>query len=240
MTALAIVLGTLAAMAVQRFAFFGRESISLLIVLPIALPGIVTGIAMNAGFRPGDIVISTPPKCGTTWTQMLCALLIFDAGTGLRALGQKLAAEAPWNAAPYALFVEQLQEACDITTLGFEDSVRDWDRVLEFGERWIEGTFFRRARAMGNDIGYDSIVGMTAEVTVTNGAVKVDRVVIVCDCGVVVNPRIAAQQMESAVIFGLGAALIMGFIGIMAGLWAEKFDHMAAVTNFVIDRKSVV
>jgi len=34
--------------------------------------------------------------------------------------------------------------------------------------------------------------------------------------------------------FGLGAALIMGFVGIMAGLWAEKFDHMAAVTNFVI------
>ncbi|MBO9523259.1 MAG: aminopeptidase P family protein [Nocardioidaceae bacterium] len=53
----------------------------------------------------------------------------------------------------------ELQQACDITTLGFEDSVREWDRVLEFGERWIEGTFFRRARAMGNDIGYDSIVG---------------------------------------------------------------------------------
>ena len=34
--------------------------------------------------------------------------------------------------------------------------------------------------------------------------------------------------------FGAGAALIMGFIGIMAGLWSEKFDHMAAVTNFVI------
>jgi ABC-2 type transport system permease protein len=34
--------------------------------------------------------------------------------------------------------------------------------------------------------------------------------------------------------FGLGAALIMGFLGIMAGLWSEKFDHMAAVTNFVI------
>jgi len=28
--------------------------------------------------RPGDIVISTPPKCGTTWTQMICALLIFQ------------------------------------------------------------------------------------------------------------------------------------------------------------------
>jgi Xaa-Pro aminopeptidase len=55
--------------------------------------------------------------------------------------------------------VQQLQEACDITTLGFEDVVREWDRVLEYGERWVEGTFFRRARAMGNDIGYDSIVG---------------------------------------------------------------------------------
>ena len=53
----------------------------------------------------------------------------------------------------------ELQHACDITTLGFEDCVREWDRVLEFGERWVEGTFFRRARAMGNDIGYDSIVG---------------------------------------------------------------------------------
>ena len=54
--------------------------------------------------------------------------------------------------------VGELQEACDITTLGFQDSVRDWDNVLEYGERWLEGTFFRRARAMGNDIGYDSIV----------------------------------------------------------------------------------
>ena len=55
--------------------------------------------------------------------------------------------------------VAQLQEACDVTTLGFNDSVAEWGRVLEYGERWIEGTFFRRARAMGNDIGYDSIVG---------------------------------------------------------------------------------
>jgi Xaa-Pro aminopeptidase len=55
--------------------------------------------------------------------------------------------------------VGELQEACDITALGFEDSVRDWADALKYGERWIEGTFFRRARAMGNDIGYDSIVG---------------------------------------------------------------------------------
>lgn len=55
--------------------------------------------------------------------------------------------------------VSELRAACDATTLGFEDSVREWPQVLQYGERWIEGTFFRRARAMGNDIGYDSIVG---------------------------------------------------------------------------------
>ena len=55
--------------------------------------------------------------------------------------------------------IAQLKEACDITALGFADSVREWDNVLRYGERWIEGTFFRRARAMGNDLGYDSIVG---------------------------------------------------------------------------------
>jgi ABC-2 type transport system permease protein len=46
--------------------------------------------------------------------------------------------------------------------------------------------------------------------------------------------RLPVAQPWALVFFGLGAALIMGFIGIMAGLWAEKFDHMAAVTNFVI------
>jgi Xaa-Pro aminopeptidase len=55
--------------------------------------------------------------------------------------------------------VAELQEACDITALGFEDCVREWKQVLEYGERWVEGTFQRRARAMGNDVGYDSIVG---------------------------------------------------------------------------------
>ncbi|MEA2420206.1 MAG: putative spermidine/putrescine transport system permease protein [Thermoleophilaceae bacterium] len=49
-TAIAIVLGTLAAMAVARHRFFGRDVISFLVVLPIALPGIVTGMALNASF----------------------------------------------------------------------------------------------------------------------------------------------------------------------------------------------
>ena len=50
-SAIALVLGTMAAFAVARYRFFGRDTISLLIILPIALPGIVTGIALNNAFR---------------------------------------------------------------------------------------------------------------------------------------------------------------------------------------------
>jgi putative spermidine/putrescine transport system permease protein len=50
-TAIALVLGTLASLAVVRHRFFGRETISFLVILPIALPGIVTGMALNATFR---------------------------------------------------------------------------------------------------------------------------------------------------------------------------------------------
>ena len=49
-TAIALVLGTCAALAVARYRFFGREAISFLVILPIALPGIVTGMALNATF----------------------------------------------------------------------------------------------------------------------------------------------------------------------------------------------
>jgi putative spermidine/putrescine transport system permease protein len=56
--ALAIVLGTFASAAMYRFRFFGKEAITLLILLPIALPGIVTGISLRAAFALGDVPFS--------------------------------------------------------------------------------------------------------------------------------------------------------------------------------------
>jgi len=47
-TATAVALGSMAAFAIHRFRFFGRESVSFLLVLPIALPGIITGMALNS------------------------------------------------------------------------------------------------------------------------------------------------------------------------------------------------
>mgnify|MGYP000505839582 FL=1 len=50
-SAIALVLGTLLAMALSRYKFFGKESVGLMVILPIALPGIVTGLALNNAFR---------------------------------------------------------------------------------------------------------------------------------------------------------------------------------------------
>ena len=63
-TLIALVLGTLAAAALSRAKFFGKDSISLLFILPIALPGIITGIALRSAFD----IMSVP---FSTWTIVL-------------------------------------------------------------------------------------------------------------------------------------------------------------------------
>jgi putative spermidine/putrescine transport system permease protein len=57
-TITAIILGTLAAAAVYRYNFFGREAISFVLILPLALPGIVTGIAMRSAISLMQIPFS--------------------------------------------------------------------------------------------------------------------------------------------------------------------------------------
>ncbi|HEY5817977.1 MAG TPA: ABC transporter permease [Mesorhizobium sp.] len=75
-TAIAVVLGTLCAAAVSRSKFFGREAISLLVILPIALPGIITGISLRSAFNLMDIPFST-------WTIVLghatfCVVVVYN------------------------------------------------------------------------------------------------------------------------------------------------------------------
>lgn len=57
-TILAVILGTLAALAVNNSRFFGREAVSFLVVLPIALPGIVTGIALRSAMSVTELPFS--------------------------------------------------------------------------------------------------------------------------------------------------------------------------------------
>ncbi|MER8866240.1 ABC transporter permease [Mesorhizobium sp. M0751] len=75
-TAIALVLGTLCAAAVSRTKFFGRETISLLVILPIALPGIITGIALRSAFALAEIPFSF-------WTIVLghatfCVVVVYN------------------------------------------------------------------------------------------------------------------------------------------------------------------
>jgi Xaa-Pro aminopeptidase len=53
--------------------------------------------------------------------------------------------------------IECLQQAIDATVIGFEDVVRAMPDAQGHGERWVEGTFNRRARTEGNDVGYETI-----------------------------------------------------------------------------------
>ncbi|MCF6120159.1 ABC transporter permease [Mesorhizobium muleiense] len=75
-TLVALVLGTLCAAAVSRTRFFGRETISLLVILPIALPGIITGIALRSAFSLAEIPFSF-------WTIVLghatfCVVVVYN------------------------------------------------------------------------------------------------------------------------------------------------------------------
>jgi putative spermidine/putrescine transport system permease protein len=75
-TVIALILGTLCAAAVSRTKFFGREAISLLVILPIALPGIITGISLRSAFNLADIPFSF-------WTIVLghatfCVVVVYN------------------------------------------------------------------------------------------------------------------------------------------------------------------
>jgi putative spermidine/putrescine transport system permease protein len=103
-TALAIVLGTLAALAVARHRFFGRDTISFLVILPIALPGIVTGMALNATFTQVlgvDLTLFTVIVGHATF----CIVVVYNnavarlrrTGTSLEEAANDLGA-GPWRA----------------------------------------------------------------------------------------------------------------------------------------------
>ena len=75
-TTIALLLGSAAAFALHRFRFFGSETVSLLLVLPIALPGIITGMALNSFFQFWSIDFSY-------WTIVIghatfCVVIVFN------------------------------------------------------------------------------------------------------------------------------------------------------------------
>jgi putative spermidine/putrescine transport system permease protein len=103
-TCIAVVLGTLAAMAVSRTRFFGREMVSFIVVLPIALPGILTGMALSAYFTTLGLNLSF-------WTIVIghatfCVVIVYNNVVArLRRLPKSLSeASADLGAGPLRTF----------------------------------------------------------------------------------------------------------------------------------------
>ena len=89
-TAIALVLGTCLAFAVSRYQFFGREVISLLVVLPISLPGVVTGIALNSAFTK-QLGMSTGLVTVVIGHATFCIVIVYNnAIARLRRMGTSL------------------------------------------------------------------------------------------------------------------------------------------------------
>ena len=109
-TAIALVLGSMAAFAVQRYDFFGKHVVSFLVVLPITLPGIVTGIALNASFTS---VLGVTLGLATVIVghATFCVVIVFNntqarlrrTGTDLEDASSDLGA-SPWQTFRYVTF----------------------------------------------------------------------------------------------------------------------------------------
>jgi isoquinoline 1-oxidoreductase subunit beta len=83
----------------------------------------------------------------------------------------------------------------------------------------------KRARGVALHASFGSVVAQVAEVSVdADKNIRVHRVVCVIDCGLAVNPNLIAQQMESAIVFGLSAALF-GEITLKAGQVQQSNYH---------------
>ncbi|MBX7452358.1 ABC transporter permease [Mycolicibacterium sp. 3033] len=104
-TAIALVLGTMVAFAVQRHDFFGRQTVNLLVILPITLPGIVTGIALNATFTSA-LGITLGMATVIIGHATFCIVIVFNnTQARLRRLGTSLEdASADLGASPWQTF----------------------------------------------------------------------------------------------------------------------------------------
>ncbi|BBX30752.1 ABC transporter permease [Mycolicibacterium mageritense DSM 44476 = CIP 104973] len=104
-TAIALVLGTMIAFAVGRYRFFGRSAVSFLVVLPITLPGIVTGIALNATFT-SVLAMTLGLATVVIGHATFCIVIVFNnIQARLRQMGTSLQdASADLGASPWQTF----------------------------------------------------------------------------------------------------------------------------------------
>jgi len=142
---------------------------------------------------------------------------------------------------PFAIesFIDEMAFAAHTDPIEFRSSMLPDDsrlknvlNVVAEKSGWGVGKILPKGRGRGVALfkGYDSYSAQVHEVTITGNKVKVDRVVVVIDCGIVVNPDLVEAQMEGAIVFGLTAAL-KGEITIKNGsVEQSNFDDYEIMT----------
>ena len=134
-------------------------------------------------------------------------------------------------------FIDELAHETKQDPLAFRQALlKDAPRYLAVlnlaAEKAAWGTPLPEGHARGVALheSFGSIVAEVVEVSLQSGKPRVHKVVCAVDCGTVINPALVAQQMESAVVFGLTAALY-GRIDITEGVVQQRnFDNYPMVT----------
>jgi CO/xanthine dehydrogenase Mo-binding subunit len=142
---------------------------------------------------------------------------------------------------PFAIesFIDEMAYIASIDPVDFrrkmlpeESRLKNVLNVAAKKSGWGVGRILPKGRGRGIALfkGYDSYCAQVAEVSVVGNRIKVDRFVVVIDCGIVVNPDLVESQIEGSIAFALSAAL-KGEITIESGsVKQSNFDDYEILT----------
>lgn len=144
--------------------------------------------------------------------------------------------------------VSQLQAACDATARGFTDVVAELPAVLagrnQRAERWLEGTFWRRARLEGNDVGYGSIVGYGQHATTlhwwrNDGDIAPGQLLL-ADLGVEVDTLFTADVTRTLPVTGEWSETQRKLYGAVLEAQNAGIDEVKAGADFLAAHKAAM
>jgi len=144
--------------------------------------------------------------------------------------------------------IGRLDAACQATARGFADVVRELPRLIEGkvarGERWLEGTFWRRARLEGNEVGYTSIIGAGRDATVLhwwrNHSEVADGQLLLADVGIETDELYTADITRTMPVNGSWSAEQLKVYQAVQQAQAAGIDEVKAGADFLAAHRAAM